>query len=74
MPWYPEKHIAAARIKVADHLNNQLLPSVLNIDGESNSPNSPNSPALSHINMTLITLWYRVNTITRWSFDGDKII
>jgi hypothetical protein len=41
MPWYPEKHIAAARIKVADHLNNQLLPSVVNIDGESNSPNSP---------------------------------
>ena len=71
MPWYPENHIAAARIKVAGHLNNQLLPSVVNIDGESNSPNSP---TLSHINMTLITLWYRVNTITRRSFDGDKII
>jgi hypothetical protein len=41
MPWEPEKHIAAARIKVAEHLNNQWLPSVLNIDGESNSPNSP---------------------------------
>jgi hypothetical protein len=52
-------------------LNTNKCQWLVNFEGESNSSNSL---ALSHINMTLITLCYSSNTIPRWSFDGNKII